>query len=375
MRRAMLALALLLLAACSPRGAITVEPAARDVGIVEPVFIGTTREIDPSTGVFGPARRLRGVTFARYDVTIPPERELGSITYPSRRDPADPRRHFLTADAQVYPDDRAFRADLARAMRALPRGTREVTVFTHGFNNTFAEGLYRIAQMGHDLELPGVSVHYSWPSLGQPLGYVRDRDSSLFARDGLELLLDEVTAAGAESILLVGHSMGAALTMETLRQIAVRGNRRVLDRLEGVVLLSPDIDVDVFHAQAAAMRPLPQPFFVFTSTRDRALALSARLTGQRQERLGNIRNFHRIADLPVTVVDVAAFSRGDGHLDVAKSPALIQLLNRIAEVDASYGRDQTGRTGLLPGVVLTVERATRIVLYPVTELARTGGPR
>lgn len=370
-----LAVMFLAVAACTPRGEITLLADAGRVAQVEPIFIGTTREMDAATGQFGRERRLKGVTFARYDVAIPPDREVGTIDFPRRGSTPDPRTEFVTTAERIYHDDRAFRTDLAAAMRALPRGTREVTVFTHGFNNTFAEGLYRIAQMSHDLELPGVAVHYSWPSLGQPLGYVRDRDSALFARDGLELLLNEVTAAGAERVMIVGHSMGAALTMETLRQMAIRGNTNVLRRVSGVVLLSPDIEVDVFHAQASAIKPLPQPFFVFTSTRDRALALSARLTGQRQERLGNIRNVGRISDLPITIVDVAAFSKGDGHFNVGNSPALIRLLNRIADVDAAYGLDQTGRTGLLPGVVLTVQSATKIILSPVTELARTGGPR
>lgn len=364
---------LAVLAACSPRGEIRLVPEAAAVGQVQDVFVGTTRGIDPATGSFGPERLRGGVTFARFAVSVPPERELGTIDFPPPGRPADPAVHFLTVSSRVYDGDTAFRTELAAALRTSRRGTREVTVFTHGFNNTFAEGLYRIAQMRHDLDLPGVAVHYAWPSLGQPLGYVRDRDSALFARDGLERLLEEVAAAGAERIMVVGHSMGAALTMETLRQMAIRNNRRVLDRLAGVVLLSPDIDVDVFHAQAAEMAPLPQPFFVFTSRRDRALALSARLTGQRRDRLGNIRDLERIADLPVTVVDVAAFDVGDGHLNVGRSPALIRILGRITEVDAAYGGDRTGRTGLLPGVVLTVQNATEIILRPVAVIG--GGAR
>jgi esterase/lipase superfamily enzyme len=227
--------------------------------------------------------------------------------------------------------------------------------------------------MSRDLDLPGVQVHYSWPSRGKPLAYVHDRDSALFARDGFERMLDEVVAAGAERILIVGHSMGAALTMETLRQAAIRGNRRLVSRISGVLLLSPDIDVDVFHGQARAIGKLPQPFFIFTSRRDRALALSARLTGLGQERLGNIKDVSRIADLEVTVVDVAAFSVGDGHFNVGTSPALIRLLGRIGDVDAAYGRDRTGRTGLLPGVVLTIQNVTQVVLTPVAVLG--GGER
>lgn len=371
MRR--LALILAFLAACSPRGEIVLDPDAGQVGTTEVIFVGTTRMVDPETGDFGGDRLRDSVSYGRYTVSVPPDRAVGDITYPTGRT-ADPRTDFLTTEALAYEGAAAFRADLSRALATLPKGQREVTVFTHGFNNTFAEGLYRIAQMTHDLENPGVQVHYSWPSRGKPLAYVHDRDSALFARDGLETLLQDVAAAGAERIVIVGHSMGAALAMETLRQIAIRGNAALMARIGGVVLLSPDIDIDVFHAQASMIGRLPQPFFIFTSRRDKALALSARLTGTRQERLGNIKDLDQIADLEVTVVDVAAFSVGDGHFNVSKSPALIGLLGQIGDVAAAYGRDRTGRPGLLPGVVLTVQNVTQVVLRPVAVIGGgTGG--
>jgi esterase/lipase superfamily enzyme len=287
------------------------------------------------------------------------------LSPPAARAP-DPAREFLTADVIPYDDAPAFRRGLETALAALPRGSREVTVFTHGFNNTFAEGLYRIAQMSHDLSVPGVTVHYAWPSAGKTLAYLRDRDSALFARDGFERTLDEVTAAGAERIVIVGHSMGGALVMETLRQMAIRGRAPVDRRIGGVILMSPDLDVDVFHAQASAIGRLPQPFVIFTSRKDRALALSARLTGMRRDRLGNLRDVTEVADLAVTVVDVAAFSTGDGHLNVARSPALIRILGRIGDIDAAFGTDRSGKAGLIPGLALTVQNATTIILAPVT---------
>ena len=34
-----------------------------------------------------------------------------------------------------------------------------------------------------------MAVHYAWPSAAEPLGYVYDRDSAIFARDGLDINL------------------------------------------------------------------------------------------------------------------------------------------------------------------------------------------
>lgn len=351
------------LTACTPRGTLTLFPEAAAVGSVQEIYVGTTRAIDPETGNFG-AGKSETTSFARYAVSVPPQRELGEITFPPRRARPDPARHFLTVEQEIHANARTFRSDLTRSLQAYPRGNRDAVIFVHGFNNNFSEGLYRIAQLDHDITMPGVAVHYSWPSAGNPLGYVHDRDAALFARDGLEGLINQVLAAGADRILLVAHSMGAALAMEALRQIAIRGDTRLKSRLSGVVLISPDIDVDVFRAQARAMGALPQPFLIFGSNRDGLLGLSARLTGQ-SERLGNLPDVSRIADLEVTFFETAAFSTGVGHFTLGDSPALIQLIARIGEVDAAFGSDQQDRVGLLPGVVLTVQSATQVVLAPV----------
>ena len=356
---------LALLVACGPRGTLTAMPPGVQPTTVRTVFVATTRTVDTDTGIYGGGRLRGSANFARYDVSIPPDRELGEITWPHEGGTPDPATDFLTTNVVPYDDAAAFRKELARSLAALPPSQREVTVFTHGFNNTFAEGLYRIAQMSNDLEFPGLTVHYSWPSVGKPLAYVRDRDSVLFARDGFEQLLNEVAAAGAQRIVIVGHSMGGALTMETLRQMAIRGDRKVRPKIAGVLLLSPDLDIDVFHSQAEAIGKLPQPFLIFTSRKDKALALAARLTGVRRERLGNLRDVTKVADLEVTVVDVAAYSTGDGHLNVGESPALIRLLSRIGDIDAAFGADRSGKAGLLPGLVLTVQDATQIILTPV----------
>lgn len=366
MRHIVFVACLIAIAACSPRGEITLDPQAARVGAVERIYVGTTRAIDPQTGGFG-SGRSETEKFARFDISVPPERDLGSIRFPHRK--ADPRRDFLTTDQKLGISATEFRAELAQSLRALPRGKRDAVIYVHGFNNTFAEGLYRIAQLSHDLDMPGVTLHYSWPSAGNPLGYVADRDSSMFARDGLETLLQEAEAAGAERIALVAHSMGSALTMETLRQIAIRGDTRLKRKMTGVVLISPDIDVDLFRMQAKAYGALPQPFLIFGSDRDSLLNLSARITGQ-PERLGNLSDISRVADLKVTLLDTQAYSAGTGHFNLGDSPALLRLINRIGDVDAAFGHDQRGRVGLLPGVVLTVQSATQIVLAPVGAVAQ-----
>lgn len=363
MPKRLVLLILTVVIACAPRGQMTIDPQAAAVGHVQPIFIGTTREMDDD-GTYG-THRSEKTHYGRYDISIPPNRKAGEIKYPARHAQPNPQVDFLTTAEVRYPDENAYRRDLHKNLIA---NGGEAVIFVHGFNNNFAEGLYRVAQFSHDLKLPGTIVHYSWPSAANPLGYVYDRDSALFARDGLENLIEEVADAGATRILLVAHSMGAALTMEALRQTAIRGNKKALGRIGGVILISPDIDVDVFREQAHAMGKLPQPFVIFGSNRDKVLRISAGLTGQ-AARLGSIKDIGRLADLNVTFLDVSNFSEGAGHFVLGDSAALLLLMSRIIDINSAFERDRRDRVGLLPGAILTVQNATEIVLSPVADVA------
>ena len=105
-------------------------------------------------GSFG-NKRSEAVRFARYDISVPPDRKLGQITWPPRHGAINPEKQFLTTDELIYQADVAFRADLKTQLAA--RGG-EAVIFVHGYNNNFAEGVYRVAQFAHDLKLPGAVV-------------------------------------------------------------------------------------------------------------------------------------------------------------------------------------------------------------------------
>lgn len=365
-RKTLLMLSASTLAACTPRAMVTLVPEAA-TGTTRDIFVATTRAPEDD-GQFL-SDRSYDTSFGRYLVSIPPTHERGKIELPGYSQ-ADPARHFVTAKEESYPSGRAFRTALSQALRQAPGSGREAVIYVHGFNNTFADGLYRIAQIGHDLDVPAVSVHYSWPSAGKPLNYAYDRDSVLFARDGLVRLMHEVRAAGARRVTLVAHSMGSLLSMEAMREIEIAQRGKARQLLDAVVLFSPDIDVELFRSQALRIGRLPDPFVIFTSRRDRALALSARLTGQRQ-RLGNLQDYEPVSDLDVVVLDISAFGgSGFNHFALAESPALQSLFGNVSAIGAALGADQAGRAGLFPGTVLTLQNATAIILSPVTSAAQ-----
>ncbi len=123
--------------------------------------------------------------------------------------------------------------------------------------------------------------------------------------------------------------MGAQLLMYTLRQMAIRGDPAFFHKLGGVVLVSPDLDVDVFRAQVLPLAPLGVEIYVFVSTRDRALRFSSFLRGNR-ERVGSITDPGRLGNLPILVVDVSHLDPQNDplqHFKAGSSPTMIKVMS------------------------------------------------
>lgn len=267
---------------CSKRGELAVDPAAASVGQLETVIVSTTRA--PVAGPpFFAQQRSYGLHFARFDVSVPPDREPGTVEFPHRL-PPDPRTEFVVASHETLPDERAFIRVLNEELAA--SGNDEGFLFVHGYNTNFAEGLYRQAQLQFDMQRHGAMVHFAWPSSASLLEYVQDRESALFSRDELEATINALAKSNAREVNLIGHSMGTFLLMDTLRTMSRSGHDRAFDKIAGVVLLSADVDIDVFRKQAPHILAKGVPIYLVTSQGDRALKMSAIIRGER-DRLGS----------------------------------------------------------------------------------------
>ncbi len=321
-----------LLAGCASRGELAFldGPQIASPSIASHrVFVATNRS--PASAIKGySASRSQNLSFARYSVSVPPDHQAGKIEWPALR--ADQKKHFVTTGVENFNGVGEFIAKINKEVSSQPVSRRDAIVYVHGYNTNFAEGLYRLVQMTNDLKTPAVTIHYSWPSAGRALGYLYDRDSVLTARDGLEELLINVANSSVEQIILIAHSMGGQLAIETLRQIAIRKSHSLKNKLAGVFLISPDIDEQVFLSQIKLIRPLPQPFFVFVSGKDRALKLSSFIAGG-GKRLGSITQSDTMKAQGITLIDTSKFSDGDSlnHLTSVTSPTLIPLLKSISK--------------------------------------------
>jgi len=224
--------------------------------------------------------RAEEVSYAAVTVSIPPDnaRKIGEVQW-AGSPPGDPRRDFVTVSAS-YLDKPAFVRALSTAA-AKPTAHEKVLVFVHGFNNRFDDAVYRFAQIAHDSKSPAVPVLFTWPSRGELRlrAYTYDRESANYSRDALEDLLDLLSRnPNVAEINVVAHSMGNWLTLEALRTRAIRTSRGT-DKVKNVLLVAPDVDVDVFRTELRRMGPVRPRLAVFVSQDDQALNISESLWG------------------------------------------------------------------------------------------------
>jgi len=354
-------LCLSILASCSARTDAALVGEDPRVTRIQNVHVVTNRKQTPDGTVT--ADRSNTVSYFKVGVSVPENRTEGSIPVPRRT--ADPSMHFAITSKERFPDKAGFGRSLQGDLFSLSASEKEVTVYVHGYNNTFADAAFRIAQLKTDLNLPGEVIAFSWASRASPLGYEYDEDSVLASRTDLADLLRQLRASGMQRIVLVGHSMGAVLAMEALRTADLENPGFSHNAVSGVVLVSPDLDVDVFRSQASDMARLPEPFLIFTSSKDKALRLSARLAGG-PSRLGNLSKAERLEGLPVQIIDVTAFAKNTGpnHFTAGSSPALLAILRRGDTFDRDFLRGRSGPSGLLPGMSNAVNYPAIYVLGP-----------
>jgi len=327
-----------LLSACAlrpgPEALIPVEapPVARQVT----VLVATTRQRkEPEENVFT-AHRALAMNYAEFTVSIPPTHVVGEIEYPT---PArDPKTSFVITGQRLL-DRQSF---LVRLRDVKARRGRDAGVFVHGFNTNFQESLFRLAQMAADSDIEGVPVLFAWPSRASITGYIADRESVAYSRDYLaELLTTLADQADGGRVRVFAHSMGAWLTVETLRQLRLAGRNAVIDKLN-VVLAAPDIDIDVFRTEIAVIGPMKPPLTVLVSKDDTALSLSSFISNERP-RVGAV-------DISNPLVQAAA-RKADVRLIDISAVQSVDAFNhdRFARLVALYPRLRQSDTAVSGG--------------------------
>lgn len=345
----------LLLLGCVSRGEITLAPETAQTTNLQRLFIATNRN-QLAGGSYG-VGRSEILHFSRADISIPADRTAGTISWP--KETPDPSQNFVTTEFVNFTAQNGFEQRLKQEIQSSPGARGEVYVFVHGFNTNFSEGLYRAAQSAADYGIVEPVVHFSWASAAQPLGYLRDRDSVLISRSAFVDLLKTVKRAGASKIIIMAHSMGTHLTMEAYRQVALSDPALKETLFSQVILLSADIDIDVFRAQLMDIGEINTPIVVFGTDQDKALALSSRLAGG--TRLGNVPIENNLQGLNVIVIDVSEVIDGQAgnHLTMLSSQVAIDRFNTLNDTVDDISSENLRSLGPVAGGILSLQNFTK----------------
>ncbi len=252
-----------------------------DEGVVYPVWFGTNREPTLSGDGFTGERHDR-VTLGRAEVYVPKAHRFGETgnAFWKRLLRFNLRDDRLRLQCVQGQDRGLFYAEVNQAVQdACDSGeTPHALVFLHGYHTTFAEAATRAAQIGYDLEVPGATAFFSWPSRGSVFAYAADVASIEASERAItDFLMDFAASCGAERVHVVAHSMGNRGLLRALQRIAAAAQSRGKLKFGQVFLAAPDVDRDLFLDLATLYPQHAERTTLYASAADVPVYLSSRL--------------------------------------------------------------------------------------------------
>jgi esterase/lipase superfamily enzyme len=299
-----------------------------DMTALQPVYFATDRVSAtgaPLEASFT-AGRASKISYGLTVVSIPKNHTVGNVERP--------KFSYLKWRYQAETDADHFRIkaltplDHDALVSELASGGDSVLLFVHGYNVTFADAIYKAAQIAYDANFPGSVLAFSWPSAGALLKYDEDRESAEFAAPDLGQILQMLSAEiGDKKVYIVAHSMGNQVLVGALQQAALSKTDLTINEL---VMAAPDVDKDVFSRKAEQIRAVAKNVTVYASAADKALLAS----GEKSygTRLGFVGPSGPNIFPGIEVIDVTAVGDdmlGLDHGTFASSGAVLADLGRL----------------------------------------------
>jgi hypothetical protein len=178
-----------------------------------PLWYGTNRKPidsnDISKGYSGDRDNL--VHYGSCQVAVPKSHKIGSIgsDWWQRLLTSTDDRLKLDRSSLNLLDEAGFLTSIKKALEEREPNERSALVYIHGFNVSFEAAALRAAQIGFDLQVPGIMAFYSWPSKGNLMGYTAD-EATIEASEKYitEFLLNLAQSNDVTKIHIIAHSMG-----------------------------------------------------------------------------------------------------------------------------------------------------------------------
>ena len=229
-------------------------------------------------------------------------------------------RTALIAAAQAFPDPIATPTEKQK----------HVTLFIHGYNNSWQEAVHTYDNIAHELfdgpDSMGELISFDWPSKGSLLGYLPDRADARQTGDDLTEVLSmlydwmsqQQAAAANDSdkacrakTSIIAHSMGNYALEYATNNVWTRKNRPLLvSLLQEVLMVAADVDNDLFrtgetvaHGDGEGLANLSYRITALYTGRDNVLGASAGLKHFGKRRLGRA-GLDRSYPVPDNVWDV-----------------------------------------------------------------------
>lgn len=167
-----------------------------------------------------------------------------------------------------------FYANLRDRLAAAPDPERSILVYIHGYKNSFERAALRAAQIAVDLNVPGLTAFYSWPSQDSLTGYTADEAAVESAERHLQTFLSRLCReTGATRVNIIAHSMGNRVMARVAARIASDETCKDV-RFGQIFLAAPDIDAQLFADLARAYPKVSDRTTLYVSKKDMALEAS-----------------------------------------------------------------------------------------------------
>ena len=244
-----------------------------------PLWYGTNRKPsdsnDISKGYSGDRDNL--VHYGSCQVAVPKSHKIGSTgsNWWQRLKTLTDDRLKLDRSSLNLLDEAGFLASIKKALEEHEPNERSALVYIHGFNVSFEDAALRAAQIGFDLQVPGIMAFYSWPSKGNLMGYTAD-EATIDASEKYitEFLLNLAQTNDVTKIHIIAHSMGNRGLLRSMQRILHQAQSTSPISFGQIFLAAPDVDPDLFQDLAQAYSQLAERTTLYVSGKDKALATS-----------------------------------------------------------------------------------------------------
>lgn len=261
-----------------------------------PVWFGTNRkpvDINDISQGFSKERDEK-LHYGICQVAVPESHKIGSTGSPwwQRLLTSTDDRLKLQSESLKVLDEIMFWDSVQKALQEHEPDENSALVFIHGFNVSFEDAALRAAQIGFDLQVPGIMAFYSWPSQAKLMGYTADGATIEASEQYIaKFLLNLAQKTKIDKIHIIAHSMGNRGLLRAMQRVLAQVEAASEVPFGQIVLAAPDVDPDLFKQLAKDYHKLAERTTLYISDKDKALSFS-----------GIIHNYPRVGFFPPVIV-------------------------------------------------------------------------